>query len=208
MSRLYDNRGNLSVGFHGCRRDVALELLNNPDKIKISENDYDWLGSGFYIWENNMERAVEWAKNFYGDKGAVVGVVYELGTCLDLMDSSCINLIKEARKSFEIDMNLLGLPIPTNKDLRNDPNKDKILRKLDCAVINYLTSTTDTMYKHEVSSLGYSEKQVFDSVRGCFWEGAKIDKMEIYEKTHIQIAIRNMNCIKGIFLPRSLVKFP
>lgn len=60
MSRLYDNRGNLSVGFHGCRRDVALELLKNPDKIKISENDYDWLGSGFYIWENNMERAVEY----------------------------------------------------------------------------------------------------------------------------------------------------
>lgn len=47
-----------------------------------------------------------------------------------------------------------------------------------------------------------------DTVRGCFHEGAKIEGMEIYEKTHIQIAIRNMNCIKAVFLPREEQAFP
>lgn len=40
-----------------------------------------------------MERAREWAIDMHGDNGAVVGIVYELGTCLDLMDSCCIDLV-------------------------------------------------------------------------------------------------------------------
>lgn len=38
--------------------------------------------------------------------------------------------------------------------------------------------------------------------------GRIIPETEIYEKTHIQIAIRNLNCIKGIFMPRDEIKFP
>lgn len=72
----------------------------------------------------------------------------------------------------------------------------------DCAVINYLTRKMDIAYAQEMKEKGYSQSRVFDSVRGCFNEGGKIEGMEIYEKTHIQIAIRNMNCIKGVFLPR------
>lgn len=207
MSLLYSDRGNLSLGFHGCKASVAKKLISNPDEIKISQNEWDWLGSGFYIWENNMERALEWATNQYGEEGAVIGVVYELGTCLDLMDSACIQLVRLARKAFENDMNAIGKPLPSNKDLKSDPNKDRILRNLDCAVINYLTSATDESCRKDIQTKGYSETRPFDSVRGCFNEGAKIPGMEIYEKTHIQIAIRNLNCIKGLFLPRTEINF-
>lgn len=100
MSLLYSDRGNLALGFHGCKKSVANALITNPDVIKSSANKYDWLGSGFYIWENNMERALEWAKDQYGSEGAVISVVYELGTFLDLMDSSCIQLVKLARTEF------------------------------------------------------------------------------------------------------------
>lgn len=166
MSLLYSDRGNLALGFHGCRKSVATSLINNPDVIKSSANMYDWLGSGFYIWENNMERALEWAKDQYGSEGAVIGVVYELGTCLDLMDSSCIQLVRLARTEFENDMNMLGLPLPSNKDLRSDPDKNKKLRYLDCAVINYLTEMTDNAYKADILTKEYSETRPFDSVRG------------------------------------------
>ena len=50
---LYSRRANLVIGFHGCDRSVV-------EKV-ISTNDYDLLGSGIYFWENNEERAWQWA---------------------------------------------------------------------------------------------------------------------------------------------------
>ena len=64
------------------------------------------------------------------------------------------------------------------------------------------------MARRRLKEKGYSKRKAFDTVRGCFNEGAKLDGMEIYEKTHIQIAIRNLNCIKGVFLPREENVFP
>ena len=50
----------------------------------------------------------------------------------------------------------------------------------------------------------------FDSVRGVFFEGEELyPNAGFREKDHIQICIRNPNCIKGFFLPRELDKhFP
>ena len=50
---LYSRRANLVIGFHGCDRSVVEKVINT--------NDYDWLGSGIYFWENNEERAWQWA---------------------------------------------------------------------------------------------------------------------------------------------------
>lgn len=150
MNLLYDDRGTLAVGFHGCRREVAEALVKNPDDIRISRNHWDWLGAGFYIWENNLERAEEWARNMYGEDGAVVGVVYELGTCLDLMDSSSIKMVKQARDVFVSEVISHGGEIPVNRDLKNDVNSDKLLRMFDCAVINFLTGRMDHAFVLEL----------------------------------------------------------
>lgn len=58
---MYDVRPNLIIGFHGCDEAVRQQLLNNPNKIRMSEKPYDWLGNGFYFWENNLQRAYQWA---------------------------------------------------------------------------------------------------------------------------------------------------
>lgn len=58
---MYDNRSNLIIGFHGCDKDAATALITNPNIIKISKEPYDWLGHGMYFWENNQERAMQWA---------------------------------------------------------------------------------------------------------------------------------------------------
>jgi hypothetical protein len=47
----------------------------------------------------------------------------------------------------------------------------------------------------------------FDSVRGVFFEGEEVyPNASFREKDHIQICVRNPNCIKGFFLPRELDK--
>ena len=75
------------LGFHGCDEKVRDELVNKPDNVKTSQETYDWLGHGFYVWENNLERARIWAndKKQRGtiEKPSVVGVIYQLDHCLD-----------------------------------------------------------------------------------------------------------------------------
>jgi hypothetical protein len=90
------------------------------------------------------------------------------------------------------------LEIPNNKPIGNEG--DLLLRHLDCAVI-------ETIHKFNKDD---EQRQEFDSVRGVFFEGAALyADAGFKEKNHIQIAIRNPNCIKGYFMPRKLDKnFP
>ena len=60
---MYSKRPNLMLGFHGCDESVRNDLVLSPNKIKKSEEKFDWLGHGFYIWENNYARALQWAKD-------------------------------------------------------------------------------------------------------------------------------------------------
>ena len=68
--------------------------------------------------------------------------------------------------------------------------------ELDCAVIE----TVHTI-------MGEAGEEIYDSVKGVFFEGAEIyPGAGFREKDHIQICIKNPNCIKGYFLPRELYK--
>ena len=209
MNTVYNKRCGLFLGFHGCDVSVRDILLNNPQEVHISSNRYDWLGSGFYIWENNYERALQWAQNNKNiSNPSVIGVTYELGNCLDLMDSDSINVLREAYLSLTNSAVATGFALPQNKDLSHDAHHDKLLRNLDCAVINHATHKTDAQYRQDLQLQGYSSIEPYDTVRGCFTEGGKLFDTEIFERTHIQVCIRNLNCIKGFFMPRESVVFP
>jgi len=122
-----------------------------------------------------------------------------LGHCLDLSDKKWIDL---ARYSFD---NLKKLKESEGKKLPaniNPPNnlgaKDKIIRRLDCAVIQNI---------HQL--LEINDITPFDSVRGVFFEGNPLyDGAGFHDKTHVQICIRNPNCIKGYFFPRKEIIWP
>ena len=60
---LYSRRSNLVIGFHGCDQSVVEAVLAGKTELLASTNDYDWLGNGIYFWENNEERAWQWAKD-------------------------------------------------------------------------------------------------------------------------------------------------
>jgi hypothetical protein len=86
--------------------------------------------------------------------------------------------------------------MPSNK--RGGDSNDLLVRELDCAVIEKLHK------KRQNNKL-----RPFDSVRGVFTEGKELyPGAGFRDKNHIQICIRNPNCIKGYFLPRKESRWP
>ena len=189
---MYGKLPNLIIGFHGCDDITFKKVLNQNQSLHSSTNSYDWLGNGMYFWEQNLERAWQWAKNNKKiKKPAVIGAIIDLGYCLNLLDSYYIQILKNEYELLKQDFQIAGISLPQNKG--KDGTGNVLLRNLDCAVIEHLHTTRKE--NHFPS---------FDSVRGVFWEGDPIyPNTEIREKNHIQICIRNPNCIKGFFAPRS-----
>lgn len=204
---MYSRRPNLMIGFHGCDESVRNDLVNNPNKVKKSQESYDWLGNGFYIWENNYNRAYQWAldkqKRGSIETPSVVGIVYQLDYCLDFTDSEFLEILPTYYELMKSDLKISGKQIPKNKDLPQDSFHDLILRELDCAVIEYMHKVVDERIKQDITKQGYSNFQRFDTVRGVFTEGGPIfEGAGIQAKNHIQVCLRNLNCIKGFFIPR------
>ncbi len=210
---MYDKRPNLTIGFHGCDRAVRDSLVSYPDKVNKSQEIFDWLGNGFYVWENNYHRALRWAED-KKQRGSlhtpsVVGVVYQMDYCLDLTDSEFISILPTYYELMKDDLSIAGKEIPKNTNNKKDKHQDLIFRQLDCAVIEYMHQKIDEQIKYDLKSKGFSEYKPFDSVRGIFTEGGPIfEGAGIQSKNHIQICIRNLNCIKGFFIPRKEVPFP
>lgn len=189
---MYSSRSGLILGFHGCDQSIVDDILLGRQQLKDSENVYDWLGHGAYFWEYSPSRALEFAKKKF-DKPAVIGAAIDLGFCLDLLDYQNLAHVKDAFNIFAKTIEVSGYELPENKPGKNSGD-DLLIRHLDCAVIQTLHQTR--------SKKGLKE---YDSVRGVFWEGKDLyPNAGLKEKNHIQICIRNPNCIKGFFHPRIL----
>ena len=92
---MYSARSGLILGFHGCDASLVPQLLNGTTKLKDSTNKYDWLGHGVYLSDNSPSRAMAFAEFLRDNPGksrkpikdpAVIGVILNLGYCLDLLD--------------------------------------------------------------------------------------------------------------------------
>ena len=203
MESLYSRRSNLIIGFHGCDESVVRKVVNGEESLIPSTNDYDWLGNGIYFWENNEARALQWATELSKRKGssikkpAVVGAIIDLGYCFDLTDSTYLQELKDAYDIFVEICQRAGKTLPKNTDIGT--STDKLIRKLDCSVIQTV---------HLINQ--DANKRAYDSVKGVFWEGHSLyPNAGFAEKNHIQICVCNPNCIKGYFLPRDIDKeFP
>lgn len=151
---MYRERPNLTIGFHGCDLSVRDNLVQNPNQVKKSQEKFDWLGHGFYIWENNYERALKWAKE-KKERGSltnpsVVGVVYHLNYCLDFTDSEFIQLLPSYYDLMVQDLKLTNREVPQNKNQPQDKYHDLIFRELDCAVIQYLHQKIEYQIKDDL----------------------------------------------------------
>ena len=189
---MYQKQSGLILGFHGCDKKVQQQVINSPSNLLVhSKNNYDWLGHGIYFWVNSPHRALQFAREAKRrgadiNNPAVIGAVIDLGKCLDLLDSENLGLVKAAYSELKDVFDKAGQPLPQNIAPEGSKKRDLLLRPLDCLVIEHLLKNSD-----------------FDSVRGLFPEGNELyPGAGLREKDHIQICIRNSNCIKGYFLPR------
>lgn len=191
------------LGFHGCDQEVCDKIIIGKEDLKPSENRYDWLGHGIYFWEGSPDRALEYAEllkknpekcNSIIKTPAVIGAVIDLGHCLNLLESNALGILKAAYDLYITSQKMSELQPVKNKPIHKE--KDILLRNLDCAVIESL---------HE-SSIKTDDKS-YDAVRGVFWEGEELyPNAGFKSKNHIQVCVRNLNCIKGYFLPRKIDK--
>lgn len=182
------------LGFHGCDASVGEAILRGEEThLRPSENDYDWLGSGIYFWEGNPQRALEFAQERQQGKPNSRGKIQEpfiLGAlinprrCLDLADATAISQIKDAHFDIVQAFQSRDDSLPSNgASLR--------ARKLDCLVFNTLHALREAR--------GFAS---YDTVRGLFWEGQPLyEGAGISEGNHIQICVRNPECILGYFRP-------
>lgn len=177
------------LGYHGCKRDTAECFIQGTEHLAFSHNPGDWLGHGVYFWEANPQRGLDWARRrakrdgWSPDEAAVVGAVVELGNCLDLLSEAGIEAVRLAYKSLQLSTRRSGSGM-----LRNSGGPDRLMRRLDCAVIERL---------HKIEK---EAGRSFETVRGVFREGKAIyNSSGFFAKTHIQICVRSPACIKGVF---------
>lgn len=189
------------LGYHGCSREVAEQAVAGRLELLHSDKAYDWLGPGAYFWESDPQRALEWAED-KAQRGqlsdpSVVGAVIDLGECLDLASRENLVLVKSAHRSFIAQQIAADLPLPTNRSAPREADPDKGLRCLDCAVIRHLHRMIEAVPQKQ------RKVRPFDIVRGIFTEGEPLYAgCGFRERTHVQIAVRNATCIKGVFKPR------
>ena len=175
----------LVFGFHVCDRKVRDRLLLTQNNFKFSQNDYDWLGEGVYFFESDPIRADMFGEAVLAQPGlsqgeikepVVLGAIIELAHCLDLTTMADRELLKAAEKTLK----------QTSRQNKGSG------RFRDCAAINALHQ----IYKDLTSP-------PFKTVRAAFREGSPVyESAELHTEDHIQIAVRDLSCIKGVFVPR------
>lgn len=185
------------IGFHSCDREVGLAILNGKGDLKPSNNKWDWLADGIYFWEQNPFRALNYSiKNAEGKQfnkkriktPFVLGVIVELGNCLNLVAPEATELLTETYEDLEKVYRAAGEVMPKNEGAK---------RELDCAIITAV---------HQANKV--KGNPPYDSVRCAFNEGLEAyPSSNFTTQLHIQICLRNPKLIRGYFLPRPIEEY-
>lgn len=188
-----NNLRRIVIGYHGCDQSTYDKMIINKEKFDHSTNDYDWLGSGVYFWQDDPQRAQEFAeeqvKKGKYKQAAVIGAVIDLGNCLNLHTRFCIEILRKSFENLKEIEKLSGYDLPKNSII--DKGGFALSRKLDCAVIENIHK----ILKGKIS---------YDTVLGIFQESEPVyENAGFSEKTHVQICVRKDEQIIGVFIPNT-----
>jgi hypothetical protein len=191
MARIRNSLGPF-IGYHGCDRTVAEMILGGKDHLKQSENAHDWLGPGIYFWVDSPERGYAWAVEQSKRPASkvktpcVIGAFIHPGLCLNLTDYGVMDEILVAYDFLAQFSKTAASVLPKNETQQNGIF---LKRHLDCAVIKTVHALRED-----------SGLPAYSTVYGVFEEGESLfDGSGFREKTHVQLAVRDTDCILGYF---------
>lgn len=117
----------------------------------------------------------------------VLGAIIDLGLCCDLTDSDSLSEVADAFELLRSALREQGADLKENVG----NTRERLLRRRDRAVIEFMH------YSRTQSGL-----LSYDTMRAPFTEGGELYEGAGFCKlTHIQLAVRNTDCIKGYFRP-------
>ncbi|HEY0015642.1 MAG TPA: hypothetical protein VGC13_04965 [Longimicrobium sp.] len=157
-----------AIGFHGTSAEAAQRILSAG--FEISRNEYDWLGDGAYFFQDAPVRALEWARQRFGDDAAVIAAEIDLEDCIDLLDVPWHAQIARVYPRYLAEGEQQGRPLP---------RQSAGAHRLDRDVMNYLIDLLE------------EEHTVVSGVRAAFSEGEPaFPGSALLNRSHVQIAIR------------------
>jgi hypothetical protein len=164
-------------GYHGTSRSRAERIL--AEGFMASDNDYDWLGTGIYFFQDAPFRAKLWAEEQHPQEPAVLQAVLRLENCIDLLDIKWHLPLIKIYDLFEESYRSMNELLPTQ-----NPERSKAHR-LDCSFFNY--------------SFNYvaCQGKMVESIRAAFIEGERLfPRSAIFDLAHVQVAIRSPSLIQ------------
>jgi hypothetical protein len=166
-----------AIGFHGTSAEAAQRILSAG--FKISRNEYDWLGDGAYFFQDAPARALEWARQRFGDDAAVLGAEIDLADCIDLLDIPWERAIVRAYERYVARLAKSGA---------SAPRQTSGAHRLDRNVINYFVTGAT------------AEGMKVRSVRAVFPEGEPMfPGSALLTRAHVQIAVRDHRAVTRIW---------
>ncbi|PSB57338.1 hypothetical protein [Chamaesiphon polymorphus] len=168
-------------GYHGTSQTKATSILKNG--FLASDNDYDWLGTGIYFFQDAPMRAKQWAIEQHPNEPAVICARIQLDNCIDLFDVKWFPILKNIYNLFSDRYRSANRPLPKQNPLRSKAHR------LDCAFFNF------------ASQLISDDEQTVECIRSVFVEGESIfPDSAIFDLAHAQIAVKNPALITEYYL--------
>ena len=179
-------RAETMCGYHGTSRDRLAIIAK--EGFRVSENDYDWLGTGIYFFQDAPHRAREWATARHGQSGVVLGAEIEPADCMNLLDTEWFSFLNDAYNGFLEHCKRSGRLLPVQRGGAH---------RLDRAVIDYACGALQ------------QAGRTIRSVRAAFSEGAPVfPKSALFSLAHVQIAVRDPSAIRRVWIVHNESRSP
>jgi hypothetical protein len=185
----------LVLGHHGTTVERADAIKETG--FEITENEYDWLGSGVYFFERSPLRAIEWARDKYPHcQPCVMAAEIAFGrdgqNCLDLASREGLTALEKFFREF-----VFHFPREYVAGLKETPSG---YRQFSYHVINrFCIRMAEVGWDiHAIRSPFDEGDYIFSDPDGIF-PTARLRKL-----THIQIAVRDCGAIRDIWLDDQL----